>query len=866
MTNNNGSHASDAARRPWLHSGRAIALVALLLCGPVVAHAQGLQDPARAAGPPRVVRKLVLDQTRFQMRPGERVALSAPSEALDFLLAAKSRAIVTSRLAADGAAAVPSFAPLGPAFVVGRSSRRDEVLLAASLRSKPGEYTIEISAVNEAGEERVASATVVLNPPLPVPSNAARPPVVLLNGWQIGVGGCPVSNPTGSDTYGGLGQQLQASGVPVVYFFDDCVECPNCLIEDMGNALGQFLSLIHFDTGALVPQVDLVAHSLGGLIARSYLAGLQSNGSAAPPSDPRVRKLVLIATPNFGSFLGTSPLASLAGSVFGPQALEMIPGSPLLWNLATWNQRGDDLRGVDALAVIGNAGYWSGRLPSASDGVVSLTSGSIGFARDPSRTRIVPYCHTDQDILNEATILFNPTCSGTSISNVDMSPLTGQIIRSFLANTTDWMSIGSTPARDPYLSQFGGMSFADQTAAGQWVSDIARATFGASQLNSGLVPGQFFFNEFAMGTGTFQFTSQSMGASSCGPFTEPAGYYSVVRCKPGPAIASVGPLMVNTAARVVQSGGTIAINGAGFGSSCAACQVFAVPAGSAAKSAFQVSSWSDQAIAAFLPANYAGLVAIVVQTPAGSDSINVMVSSPAPASPPVISSIVNAGSFAAGMVPGGLVTMFGKNLSPVAGIESPGGVTSYKGITVSVQGRRVPLLGIANVNGQEQISFQVPFDLGAPAVARVEVNNNGSTGSLDNVQLLRAQPGIFEYTAGTSGKYAAVLRADYSLVGPGNPASQGEAVMVFLTGMGVTLPSLQTGQVGPTAPPAVTFLQPSVQIGGSAAKVLFSGYAPGFLGLYQINFAVPNGSAGAAVSLTVSAGGTVSQTSNIAVR
>lgn len=90
--------------------------------------------------------------------------------------------------------------------------------------------------------------------------------------------------------------------------------------------------------------------------------------------------------------------------------------------------------------------------------------------------------------------------------------------------------------------------------------------------------------------------------------------------------------------------------------------------------------------------------------------------------------------------------------------------------------------------------------------------------------------------------------------------------MVFLTGMGVTLPSLQTGQVGPTAPPAATFLQPSVQIGGSAAKVLFSGCAPGFLGLYQINVVVPNGSAGAAVSLTVSAGGTVSQTSNIAVR
>jgi len=40
-----------------------------------------------------------------------------------------------------------------------------------------------------------------------------------------------------------------------------------------------------------------------------------------------------------------------------------------------WNQFGDDLRGVDAVAAIGNAGT-----AQASDGVVETTAASLDFA------------------------------------------------------------------------------------------------------------------------------------------------------------------------------------------------------------------------------------------------------------------------------------------------------------------------------------------------------------------------------------------------------------------------------------------------------------------------------------------------------
>ena len=169
---------------------------------------------------------------------------------------------------------------------------------------------------------------------------------------------CPIAT-TSATTFGNLAQYLVSDGVPVVYLFDNCVEDPGNTIEALGADLGAFLNTIKYDSGAQVPQIDLVAHSMGGLIARAYLAGIQPNQTFLPPAPTLVRKLVLIATPNFGSFVAGNYVNSIAA---GSQSAELVPGSAFLWNLATWNQRGDDLRGVDAIAVIGNAGSYTTQL------------------------------------------------------------------------------------------------------------------------------------------------------------------------------------------------------------------------------------------------------------------------------------------------------------------------------------------------------------------------------------------------------------------------------------------------------------------------------------------------------------------------
>ncbi|HYW41903.1 MAG TPA: hypothetical protein VE959_03535 [Bryobacteraceae bacterium] len=572
------------------------------------------QTPEATAAP------MALLKTRYELRIGEPAGISAPPETIDFLVHAR-----TLRLSIEGQEA--------PGLVVASNQTRDRILLAPSLKAKPGEYTVTLSAAGQTGEARQATLDVVVEPRATVPNGATRPPVVLINGWETGfTGTCPVAT-SSANTFGNLAQYLVADGVPVVFLFDNCLEDPNQSIETLANDLSSFLNTIKYDDGTQVPQIDLVCHSMGGLIARAYLAGLQPNQTYTPPANTLVRKLVLIATPNFGSFVAGNYATTIAAE--GAQGAELVPGSSFLWNLATWNQYGDDLRGVDAIAIIGNAGSYvpslssSSVLANASDGLVSLTSASLSFvSQKPSLTRIVPYCHVDPgSFTNPSLGIFN--CDAPGIANVtSTSHYTSLIVRSFLAGTSDWSSIGTTPTSDPYLAKNGGMFFAVQNTNGSYVSDVSQVVWGNVQLQNGGDTGTIFFTDFIFGSGAYTATSTSLHTISCGTVTAPVGYSLAIRCKLGAAVFSITPLVTTAAGKAVAAGTTVTINGANLGSQCSGCRVTATAAGSGTAQALTVSSWQNQAIAVKLPASLTGFSTITVFAAAGSDAIGVMSVSP----------------------------------------------------------------------------------------------------------------------------------------------------------------------------------------------------------------------------------------------
>jgi uncharacterized protein (TIGR03437 family) len=570
---------------------------------------------------PAQTTRMDLQKTRYEMRMGEASAIAASSDTLDFLRNAKS-----TRVDIVGAST--------PSGLEVAENRSGQVVLAASTRAKSGEYAAQITATSASGEVRQTAFTVSVSPRLTVPSNSTRNPVVLLNGWETGfTNSCPVSS-SSSDTFGNLAQYLVADGVPAVYLFDNCLEDPNATIEQLGVDLGTYLQTIQFDNGTQVPRIDLVAFSMGGLIARAYLAGLQPSEALIPPNPTLVGKLVLIATPNFGSFVAGNYATEIQS---GSQSYEMEPGSGFLWNLANWNQRSDDLRGVSAIAVIGNAGSYlpsltgGTELNNASDGVVSLTSASIGFfdAEQSSSTRIVPYCHVDPSAFTNASF-GTYLCNAAGIANITgTSHPTGKIVRSFLAGSSDWQSIGTAPGTDPYLSANGGMYFALASQSGPLATGVTQATWGTVALTNGGDAGTIYYQDFVAGTGVFQVTSTSLGTFNCGRYMQTLGYFSALRCKIDAAIFSIGPLL-STSPKIVTAGGNITITGADLSGKCINCNVTATPAGTSTATVLEVSSWTNTSITAALPSSLTGSLTITVNAITGADSMAIIAATASP--------------------------------------------------------------------------------------------------------------------------------------------------------------------------------------------------------------------------------------------
>lgn len=214
--------------------------------------------------------------------------------------------------------------------------------------------------------------------------------------------------------------------------------------------------------------------------------------------------------------------------------------------------------------------------------------------------------------------------------------------------------------------------------------------------------------------------------------------------------------------------------------------------------------------------------------------------------------IVNTASYESGISPGALATIFGQNLTMVSGTllaNSNPLPTNLAGVEVFVSGFSAPIYGIAYSGGEDQISIQVPYEAPTgPGAAEIQVFDQGALVADFFTDSFTEDPGIFTY----NGNFAIAEASDYSLIGPNNPAIPGEPLVLYVTGLGPLTLNLVDGYGSPTRPPFAQTIDPfQVILDGENCNVFFSGLAPGFVGLYQINFNVPSDAAAGNLQISI---------------
>ncbi len=254
-----------------------------------------------------------------------------------------------------------------------------------------------------------------------------------------------------------------------------------------------------------------------------------------------------------------------------------------------------------------------------------------------------------------------------------------------------------------------------------------------------------------------------------------------------------------------------------------------------------------------------------------------------------VTSLVSNATFANPGVasPGSIATVFANSIGSTSNQTTIFPATAAEGVQVTFNGVATPLFHVIGAGAQQQIDLLVPSDL--PTSGTVNVQLITATAFYANYPLTMApsNPGFYRIQdpkVATRKNVIAQFNGTAWLALPvsttaalglpacttgtnvlsecGKPATIGDYLVLYATGLGLTTPGgdpngkpLPAGSVPPIDGSVLyeTPTTPVVTIGGVSAKVLFSGLTPGYPGEYEIVVQVPSGVAsGDDVPVTVS--------------
>jgi uncharacterized protein (TIGR03437 family) len=216
-----------------------------------------------------------------------------------------------------------------------------------------------------------------------------------------------------------------------------------------------------------------------------------------------------------------------------------------------------------------------------------------------------------------------------------------------------------------------------------------------------------------------------------------------------------------------------------------------------------------------------------------------------------------------------MVSIFGTNLadgqSSVFSVPFP---NTLQGAQFTLRGLPLPLFYASN----GQVNAIIPTGLNADERDQLLVVRDTTQSAPVDLLVADVDPGVFATNQQGTGQGAILVGGTSQLAAPAGsvqgagPATAGQTVSLFLSGLGSVSNPPQDGSPSVAGSPSTTIATPTVTIGGANATVVYSGLAPGEVGLYQINVQIPAGvQTGNAVPVVVTLGSGVANTVTMAI-
>jgi uncharacterized protein (TIGR03437 family) len=216
-------------------------------------------------------------------------------------------------------------------------------------------------------------------------------------------------------------------------------------------------------------------------------------------------------------------------------------------------------------------------------------------------------------------------------------------------------------------------------------------------------------------------------------------------------------------------------------------------------------------------------------------------------SSPTVNSVTDAYSGGIALAPGSLAVIKGTLLNIAT--------------SVTVGGKQAFVVVPPYQAGGSRMTVQIPVDAPVGLTNLVVTPGNGAAAASFALTLAQFAPVLISSTAGTvtSPNHQQSGLVVTSMV----PATSGETVVVSGIGLGATNPQVATG----TAPVSsvATAASVSVTLGGNPIAGATAALAAGQVGIYQVTFTVPQGTAAGNYAVVASIGGVNSNAVNLSV-